>query len=131
MYQQATAVDHIFALSSNESSDTVGRVAMLLWCIWHNRNDKLLNDNAKLPSQIGRHAFNAWNDWYSVHVLQCNSVSMDAAPGIVRWEKSAPGWVKCNVDVAFITGVRKTSTGLCFRDSNGQFIGGITNGSRL
>ncbi|KAK2446457.1 hypothetical protein QL285_017265 [Trifolium repens] len=30
MYQQATAADRIFALSSNESSDTVGRVAMLL-----------------------------------------------------------------------------------------------------
>jgi ribonuclease HI len=99
---------------------------MLLWCIWHNRNDKLWNDNATLPSQIGRHAFDAWNDWYSVHNLQRNSVSRETSPGLVRWEKPAPGWVKCNVDVAFITGTGKTSTGLCFRDSNGQFIGGKT-----
>src|SRR6266487_3346185 len=40
-YQQTNAMDRIFAICSNESSDTVGRVAMLLWCIWQNRNDKL------------------------------------------------------------------------------------------
>ncbi|KAK2427144.1 hypothetical protein QL285_025742 [Trifolium repens] len=125
MYQQATAADRIFAFSSSESRDTVGRVAMLLWCIWHNRNDKLWNDNAKLPSQIGRHASDDWNDWYSVHVLQRNSVTMDTTSGLVRWKKQAPGWVEFNVDVAFITGTRKTSIGLCFRDSNGEFIGGM------
>ncbi|GAU31360.1 hypothetical protein TSUD_19050 [Trifolium subterraneum] len=36
-YQQTNAMDRIFAVCINESSDTVGRVAMLLWCIWHNR----------------------------------------------------------------------------------------------
>ncbi|PNX85275.1 hypothetical protein L195_g041343, partial [Trifolium pratense] len=30
-YQQTNAMDRIFALCSNENSDTVGRVAMLLW----------------------------------------------------------------------------------------------------
>ncbi|GAU38494.1 hypothetical protein TSUD_64740 [Trifolium subterraneum] len=48
-YQQTNAMDRIFAICSNESSDTVGRVAMLLWCIWHNRNDKLWNDNVQMP----------------------------------------------------------------------------------
>ncbi|GAU16577.1 hypothetical protein TSUD_168090 [Trifolium subterraneum] len=52
-YQQTNAIDRIFALCSNESRDTVGRVAMLLWCIWHNRNDKLWNDNVQMPRQIG------------------------------------------------------------------------------
>ncbi|GAU30369.1 hypothetical protein TSUD_57800 [Trifolium subterraneum] len=74
-YQQTNVMDRIFAVCSNESSDTVGRVAMLLWCIWHNRNDKLWNDNVQMPQQIGRHAFDAWNDWYSVHKLQRNNVS--------------------------------------------------------
>ncbi|KAK2361445.1 hypothetical protein QL285_086592 [Trifolium repens] len=51
---------------------------------------------------------------------------MDTSSGLVRWEKPAPSWVKCNVDVAFITGTRKTSIRFCFRDSTGQFIGGMT-----
>ncbi|GAU10101.1 hypothetical protein TSUD_422310, partial [Trifolium subterraneum] len=58
-YQQTNAMDRIFAICSNESSDIVGRVAMLLWCIWKNRNDKLWNDNVHMPRQIGRHAFDA------------------------------------------------------------------------
>jgi hypothetical protein len=94
MYQQATAVDRIFALSSNKSSETVGRVAMLLWCIWHNRNDKIWNDNVQMQSQIGRHAFDAWNDWYSVHKLQRDNVNTTTYSGLCRWEKPDPGWVK-------------------------------------
>ncbi|MCI35041.1 eukaryotic translation initiation factor 3 subunit C, partial [Trifolium medium] len=40
--------------------------------------------------------------------------------------KTAPGWVKCNVDVAFVSGSGKTSLGLCFQDSSGQFMAGMT-----
>ncbi|PNX87966.1 cytochrome p450 [Trifolium pratense] len=99
---------------------------MLLWCIWHNRNDKVWNDNVQMPSQIGRHAFDSWNSWYLVHKLQRNSVSMATKPGMVRWEKSAPDWLKCNVHVAFVSGSGKTSLGLCFRDSSGQFVARLT-----
>ncbi|GAU43245.1 hypothetical protein TSUD_241360 [Trifolium subterraneum] len=113
-------------LVSNESSNTVGRVAMLLWCIWHNRNDKLWNDNVQLPRQIGRHAFDAWNDWYSVHKLQSNNVSGSTEADLVRWEKPTLNWVKCNVDVAFVSGSGRTSVGLCFRDNSGQFMAGMT-----
>ncbi|GAU39328.1 hypothetical protein TSUD_60790 [Trifolium subterraneum] len=125
-YQQTNAKDRTFAICSNESSDTVGRAAMLLWCIWHNRNDKLWNDNVQLPRQIGRHAFDAWNDWYSVHKLQSNNVSGTTEADLVRWEKPALDWVKCNVDVAFVSGSGRTSTGLCFRDNSGHFMAGMT-----
>ncbi|GAU30671.1 hypothetical protein TSUD_31430 [Trifolium subterraneum] len=121
-YQQTNAMDRIFAVCSNESSDTVGRVAMLLWCIWHNRNDKLWNANVQMPRQIGRHAFDAWNDWYSVHKLQRNNVSGTTEADLVRWEKPALDWVKCNVDVAFVSGSGRTSVGLCFRDNSGHFM---------
>ncbi|GAU42623.1 hypothetical protein TSUD_238160 [Trifolium subterraneum] len=93
-YQQSNAMDRIFAMCSNESSDTVGRVAMLLWSIWHN-----------------------------LHKLQSNSVSGTTE---ARWEKPALGWVKCNVDVAFLSGSGRTSVGVCFRDNSGQFMVGMT-----
>ncbi|GAU36186.1 hypothetical protein TSUD_274640 [Trifolium subterraneum] len=125
-YQQTNAMDRIFAICSNESSDTVGRVAMLLWCIWHNRNDKLWNDNVQMPRQIRRHAFDASNDWYSVHKLQSNNVSGNTEADLVRWEKPALDWVKCNVDVAFVSGSGRTSMGLCFRDNSGHFMADMT-----
>ncbi|GAU21441.1 hypothetical protein TSUD_32720 [Trifolium subterraneum] len=102
-YQQTNAMDRIFAVCNNESSDTVGRVTMLLWCIWHNRNDKFWNDNVHMPRQIRRHAFDAWNDWYSVHKLQSNIVSGTTEANLVR-----------------------TSVGLCFRDNSGHFMVGMT-----
>ncbi|GAU49558.1 hypothetical protein TSUD_242910 [Trifolium subterraneum] len=96
-YQQTNAMDRIFAICSNESSDTVGRVAMLLWCIWHN-----------------------------LHKLQSNNVSETTEANLVRWEKPALDWVKCNVDVAFVSGSGRTSMGLSFRDNSGHFMAGMT-----
>ncbi|GAU50953.1 hypothetical protein TSUD_411410 [Trifolium subterraneum] len=125
-YQQTNAMDCIFAVCGNESSDTVGGVAMLLWCIWQNRNDKLWNDNVQMSRQIGIHAFDAWNDWYSVHKLQSNNVSGTTKADLVRWEKPALDWVKCNVDVAFVSGSGRTSMGLCFRNNSGHFMAGMT-----
>ncbi|GAU16454.1 hypothetical protein TSUD_118030 [Trifolium subterraneum] len=125
-YQQTNAMDRIFAVCSNESSDTVGRVVMLLWCIWHNRSDKLWNANVQMPRQIGRHVFDAWNDWYSVHKLQRNNVSGTTETYLVRCEKPALDWVKCNVDVAFVSGSGRTSVGLCFHDNSGHFMAGMT-----
>ncbi|GAU51576.1 hypothetical protein TSUD_414250 [Trifolium subterraneum] len=118
--------DELHIFFSNESSDTVGRVAMLLWCIWQNRNDKLWNDNVQMPRQIGKHAFDAWNDWYSVHKLQSNNVRGTTEADVVRWEKPTLDWVKCNVDVAFVSGSGRTSMGLCFRDNSGHFMAGMT-----
>ncbi|MCI49377.1 hypothetical protein A2U01_0070621, partial [Trifolium medium] len=54
----------------NEDNATIGRVASLFWCIWHNRNDKIWNDNIQSPSQVGRMAFVVWNEWFTVHQLQ-------------------------------------------------------------
>ncbi|GAU26599.1 hypothetical protein TSUD_267140 [Trifolium subterraneum] len=118
--------DELHIFFSNESSDIVGRVTMLLWCIWQNRNDKLWNDNVQMPRQIGRHVFDAWNDWYSVHKLQSNNVSGTTKADLVRWEKPALDWIKCNVDAAFVSGSGRTSVGLCFRDNSGYFMAGMT-----
>ncbi|GAU38282.1 hypothetical protein TSUD_157670 [Trifolium subterraneum] len=96
-YQQTNAMDPIFAVYSNESSDIVGRVTMLLWSIWHN-----------------------------LHKLQSNNVSGTTEADLVRWEKPALDWVKCNVDAAFVSGSGRTSVGLCFRDNSGHFMAGMT-----
>ncbi|MCH86979.1 hypothetical protein A2U01_0007843, partial [Trifolium medium] len=49
-----------------------GRVATLFSSIWHNRNDKIWNDNARRPSQVGQAAFDHWNEWFVVHKMRSN-----------------------------------------------------------
>ncbi|GAU17717.1 hypothetical protein TSUD_07790 [Trifolium subterraneum] len=55
-----------------------------------------------------------------------NNVSGTTEADLVRWEKSALDWIKCNVDVAFVYGSGRTSVGLCFRDNSGHFMAGMT-----
>ncbi|GAU28837.1 hypothetical protein TSUD_21740 [Trifolium subterraneum] len=57
-----------------------------------------------------------------VHKLQSNNVSGTTEADLVRWEKPALDWVKCNVDAAFVSGSGRTSVGLCFRDNSGHFM---------
>ncbi|CAJ2644561.1 unnamed protein product [Trifolium pratense] len=129
--QQGSAADRVFALCRNEDYATIGRVAMLLWSIWHNRNDKIWNDNVRTPNQIGRAAFDQWNEWIAVHKLRSND-DHDVPPvSTIRWEKPRIGWLKCNVDAAFFVGAGRTAMGACFRNSSGEFMAGITQWQQL
>ncbi|XP_045810884.1 uncharacterized protein LOC123905319 [Trifolium pratense] len=125
-YQHGTVADRVFGMCRNEDSATIGRVTSLFWCIWHNRNEKIWNDNIPSPSQVGRMTFVVWNKWFTVHQLQRHNVVPVEDPRPVRWKKSRVGCIKCNVDVAFVVGSGVTSMGLCFRDTNGQFVAGLT-----
>ncbi|XP_045802300.1 uncharacterized protein LOC123895871 [Trifolium pratense] len=71
-------------------------------------------------------AFVVWNEWFTVHQLQRHNVVPVEDPRPVRWEKPAAGWIKCNVDDAFVVESCVTSMGLCFRDTNGHFVAGLT-----
>ncbi|GAU20408.1 hypothetical protein TSUD_12260 [Trifolium subterraneum] len=125
-YQNGTVTDRVFGMCRNEDNAMLGRVSSLFWCIWHNRNDKIWNDNVQSPSQVGRIAFAVWNEWSTFHQLRRHNIAPVADPRPVRWEKPGVEWIKCNVDAAFVARSSITSMGLCFRDTNGQFVADLT-----
>ncbi|PNX90009.1 cytochrome p450, partial [Trifolium pratense] len=55
----------------------------------------------------------------------CDSVPV-GDPRPVRWEKPEVGCIKCNADAAFAGGSGVTSMSLCFRNTNGQFVAGLS-----
>ncbi|GAU47126.1 hypothetical protein TSUD_247480 [Trifolium subterraneum] len=69
-YQDGTVADRVFGMCRNEDNAMLGRVSSLFWCIWHNRNDKIWNDNVQSRSQVGRMVFAVWNEWFTVHQLR-------------------------------------------------------------
>ncbi|PNX64352.1 hypothetical protein L195_g053973 [Trifolium pratense] len=73
-----------------------------------------------------RMTFAVWNEWFTVHQMQCHSVVPDGDPMPVRWQKSGVGWIKCNVDATFVGGSGVTSMSLCFRNTNEQFVADLT-----
>ncbi|GAU48279.1 hypothetical protein TSUD_405250 [Trifolium subterraneum] len=129
-YQDEAVEERVFEMCRNEDNAMIGRVASLFWCIWHNRNDKIWNDNIQLPSQVGRMAFAVWNEWFTVDQLRRQNIVPVEDPRPVRWEKPGVTWIKCNVDAAFVTGSSITSMGLCFRDTNERFVADLTQWQR-
>ncbi|GAU48556.1 hypothetical protein TSUD_405720 [Trifolium subterraneum] len=96
-YQDGTVAERVFEMCRNEDNAIIGRVSSLFWCIWHNRNDKIWNDNTQLPSQVGRMAFAVWNEWFTVHQLRRQNIVPVEDPRPVRWEKPGVTWIKCNM----------------------------------
>ncbi|CAJ2637965.1 unnamed protein product [Trifolium pratense] len=124
--QHGSAAERVFALCQYEDYATIGRVATLLWSIWHNRNDKIWNDNVRSPNQIGRAAFDHWNEWFAIHKLRSND---DHDVPLVSTNRI--GWLKCNVDAAFFVGAGRTAMGACFHNNSGEFMDGITQWQQL
>ncbi|KAK2367521.1 hypothetical protein QL285_080795 [Trifolium repens] len=84
--------------------------------IWHHRNDVVWNDSPNLPNQIGRIAYDVWNDWFVVHHLKNEENYNFVPPTFGRWKKPHIGWVKCNIDAAVFVEARVTMMRSCFRD---------------
>jgi hypothetical protein len=52
----------LFDICRNENKQVAGKVAVLLWCIWHNRNNKVWNNNTITAQQIGMQAAHMWHE---------------------------------------------------------------------
>jgi ribonuclease HI len=119
--------DIIFDICSKESKEVAGRVATLLWLLWHNRNQWIWNQEKKDGAQLGAQAFHMWDDWYKVQQVDNNIPDIEQVQQLHNWIPPRHGWFKCNVDAAFHNGGRITSGGWCIRDERGQFICAGTN----
>jgi hypothetical protein len=92
--------------------------------------DKIWNDNARMSSQVGRVAFDHWNERFIVHEMRSNddhyvpllSTDQGEKPRIYRMVKN----LKCNVDAVFFVDSGRTLVGACFLNSSGEFTDGFT-----
>ncbi|CAJ2657007.1 unnamed protein product [Trifolium pratense] len=56
----SSATDVIFDICSNESQETAGSFAMLVWVLWNNRNNCVWNDMNESGSCLGIKARHLW-----------------------------------------------------------------------
>ncbi|GAU28659.1 hypothetical protein TSUD_159410 [Trifolium subterraneum] len=114
-FQNGTVTDRVFGMCRNEDNAMLGRVSSLFWCIWHNRNDKIWNDNVQSPSQVGRMVFAVWNEWFTVHQLRRHHIAPVADHRPVRWEKPGCGWLDSMAATClFHSGRRSMGTITCY-----------------
>ncbi|GAU50209.1 hypothetical protein TSUD_408920 [Trifolium subterraneum] len=99
-YQQSNVMYRIFVVCSSGSSDTVGE-----WLCYSGAFGTIVMIS------------------FGMTMSRCHAKLEDM---LLMHGMIALGWVKCNIDVAFVCGSGKTLVGLCFRDNNGQFMAGMT-----
>jgi hypothetical protein len=122
----------IFDVCRNVDEFTVGKFAMAMWCIWHNRNNWIWNGVKDSAKDVATRAAHMLAEWCAVNTVQQNSsfqsiaaVTTAAVPTdfdssrdlhdsrMLRWEKPRDGWWKCNVDASFSQSPCYTGWGWC------------------
>jgi ribonuclease HI len=115
----------IFDICRNESKLEAGKVAVLLWFAWQNRNNKVWNDTCLHAQQIGHQAAQYWLQWAAIHGLlfeqQRQAHPVSTATSITLWQQPPHGYYKCNVDASFYNLAGSTGWGWVLRDSHGGF----------
>jgi ribonuclease HI len=117
--------DLIFDICRHESKLVAGKVAILLWFAWQNRNNKVWNDSSIQAQQLGMQAATYWHQWAAVHGMFSEQQQLaepaTAAATVVCWQQPPPGYLKCNVDASFYHLAGATGCGWVFRDFRGCF----------
>jgi ribonuclease HI len=118
--------DLICDICRNEPKMEAGKVAVLLWFAWQNRNNKVWNDACLQGLQIGYQAMQYWTQWATVqgllHEQQQQEHHEQAVFSLPLWQQPPHGYYKCNVDASFYNLAASTGWGWVLRDAHGGFI---------
>jgi ribonuclease HI len=124
--------DLIFDICRNEDKQIAGKVAVMFWCMWQNRNKYVWNNNKISAQQIGMQAEHIWHEWAMVQGLlddqqHDEQLLVGDSPALQQWLPPPLGFVKCNVDASFFPTDGATGWGWCVRDHRGRFLFAGTN----
>ncbi|GAU40243.1 hypothetical protein TSUD_219530 [Trifolium subterraneum] len=114
--------DIIFDVCRHEDSILAGRMAMLIWNLWRNRNNWLWKEHRISAAQVGFEAQHMWEEWNSVHTLETPTQKHPQDNPTSTWQPPSLGKLKCNVHASFFKNAGACGWGWCIRGSNGQFI---------
>jgi len=124
IYTTHDCIALLFSLFDRLSAQQHSLASMILWSIWKSRNSKLWEGSETPPSTIVYRAKDSLNVWQFMQRAKQTSPGTHSEP---KWLKPLPATMKCNVDCALFNDNTITGYGLCFRDSTGQLVLGMSN----
>ena len=110
-------------VSQTASRDQILLIYVLCRSIWQRRNDWVWNHVATSPFGVHSRACCMFTEWQRAR--EDNSVHNTQQHTMVRfwtWCKPLEGWVKINVDAAFVQGTDQVWVGCVIRDKEGNFL---------
>jgi ribonuclease HI len=131
----------IFDICRNESVSIAGHCAMVVWCLWNQRNNWVWNGVKDSAKEVALRAGHMIGEWRAVNTVQQSitsprieiadrssatagqHISRDSLQNqLLRWQKPRDGWWKCNVDASFAQNPNSLAWGWCIRDAAGSFV---------
>ncbi|XP_058753188.1 uncharacterized protein LOC131626389 [Vicia villosa] len=107
-------------VEGKEDRQVAGRVIVVIWMLWNNRNNFIWNNERDGYVHLGTQAFHTWQDWFGAQEdYISNSISNQHQ---TDWNPSSNGWLKCNMDVGFNRQRKTTNRGWCVRDCHNNFV---------
>jgi len=111
-------VDCIFSLLCRLSVHQCNDMAMMLWCLWRRRNDKVWDGELKrihIVVQLAREFL----DQCQVARSKSEAKEQQQEQHTTRWQPPELNFVKCNVDAALFEEQRSFGIGMCIRNNSG------------
>ncbi|KAJ9554109.1 hypothetical protein OSB04_018154 [Centaurea solstitialis] len=112
----------IFKFLHDHSGHDGDSFLMLLWSIWHRRNDIVWNDGPRDPSPVIRRAFCLLSEWRAKRSLTMISSGSHDQPNTDSWKPPRPDFLKCNVDATVPDNNSSAGFGAVIRNHKGEFI---------
>ena len=119
-------VEWFFKLLNTQDKETMGKISVVLWAIWRQRNDQYWNGSNESAERMVYLALECLFDWISIQ--ESTKASNQVRPCSVKqhWKLPPPGFVKCNIDAAVFHEEGKSSCRIVVRGSQGLFIHGAS-----
>ncbi|GAU50545.1 hypothetical protein TSUD_409890 [Trifolium subterraneum] len=120
--QHMTVKEALLKLCRGTDVQNAGKLAMVVWALWNNRNNWVWNHTKESGQQLGVKTTCLWSEWRVVQDSNNISRTRLQVQQHIAWQKPLHGHYKCNVDAGFHDAEGKTSAGWCVRDYMGRFI---------
>ncbi|XP_073315713.1 uncharacterized protein [Primulina huaijiensis] len=122
--------DFVFKVLSVSNETIVGKIDMILWSVWKQRNNKLWNASILPAAQATICGYSFLCEWIEAKARSQTDARNQHPPTAVlsrsdevHWKLPPPPmYVKCNVDATFFKDHRVVGFGMFIRDDKGQFV---------
>ena len=100
--------------------DVMCSIAMILWCVWRQQNQKLWENSLLLVVKAMELGYVFFQDWRQARA-GASSTAVQRAYGPLTWSRPLGGSWKCNLDAAMFRDLSAIGLGMVMRRNEGQF----------
>ena len=119
-------VEWFFQLIKTQNKEVIGKISVVLWAIWIQRNNQYWNGSHESTARTVYLALEFLFDWISIQESAKTVSQVIPFPVQQHWQRPLPGFVKCNIDAAIFREEGKSSWGIVVCDSQGLFLHAAT-----